>query len=223
VTGLWVASYVVLWAFVGGMALLMIGMLRQIGILQHHAVGAHGQGTPPSALDQGATPALEDDGPAIGSAIPELRAETINGFDAVTLDNADNDAGTLLVFMSPMCEGCQHMVEPLNALVDAGEHRERVVAVLHADESACRAFVNIFPLRAPAVCDADRTFTMGLGIHRNPFGLLYDGEGRLVRKGMMTTDGELLAVLGDASAPEAALEFVFPRTRSADGLVRIRA
>jgi AhpC/TSA family protein len=232
VTGLWVVSYVALWGLVVAIGLLMVGILRQMGILQHQLAVAHGPGTLPAPGVARDTPALEDDGPEIGSRIPTLRAETLNGFGTVAVESLRDDAGTLLVFMSPMCEGCQHMVEPLNALVDAGAHRERMIAILHADEQASRAFMNVFPLRIPVICDADRTFTMGLGIHRNPFGLLYDVEGRLVRKGMMTTQGELLAVLGDVSAPAAALEFVFPRAQPTspapsasglDGLARTRA
>jgi hypothetical protein len=36
---------------------------------------------------------------------------------------------------------------------------------------------------------------MELGVHRSPFGLLYDGEGRLLRKGLVETREDLLALV----------------------------
>jgi methylamine dehydrogenase accessory protein MauD len=202
-TGLWLASYLVLWGLVVVVCLLLIGILRQLGLM-------HRQLAPsplPSQADR-SLPALEHDGPAIGSPIVDLEAETINGFGTLTLLR-DHDS-TLLVFMSPMCEACQHLVEPLNALVADVRRAVRPVVIMRADEQGCKAFLSVFPLSMPVVCDWDRRITMGLDVHRTPFGLLYDEHGILIRKGLLAGHEDLLALLGDGSVPLTAQAHVFP-------------
>ena len=90
-----------------------------------------------------------------------------------------------------MCEACQHIVEPLNTLVEDVARAVHPVVIVRADEQGCRAFLSVFPLDMPVVCDSDRTITMGLDVHRTPFGLLYDEHGTLIRKGLL--EGFLLS------------------------------
>lgn len=103
----------------------------------------------------------------------------------------------------------------MNALAEDRSRGARPIVILRADEQGCQAFLSVFPLRMPAVCDSDGKITMGLDVHRNPFGLLYDRDGTLVRKGIVGGEEDLLALLGDASAPEAALAHVFPPAAAA--------
>ena len=119
----------------------------------------------------------------IGSALPPLGVDTCNSFGKVTPDVLREQGATLLVFLSPMCEPCQHAVEPLNWLVAEAASTVHPVVVYRADEQACRAFLSVFPLHMPVVCDAEASITMGLGVHRTPLGLLYDEQGTLIRKG----------------------------------------
>lgn len=205
-SGLWLASYLVLWGLVVLVCLLLIGILRQLGLLQRQLALR-----PAEAKADSAIPALEHDGPAIGSPIVNLEAETINGFGRLILARRPERESTLLMFLSPMCETCQHVVEPLNAAAaDAGRAVSPAV-IMRADEHACRAFQSVFPLHLPVVCDREGTITMGLDIHRTPFGLLYDEQGTLIRKGEVEGEEDLLALLGDASAAGRAQDHVFPR------------
>jgi hypothetical protein len=110
-----------------------------------------------------------------------------------------------------MCEPCQHAVEPLNMLVTDATRNVHPVVIIRADELACRAFLSVFPLHMPVVCDDEATITIGLGIHRTPFGLMYDEQGTLLRKGGLEGHEDLLALLGDESASLEAQARVFPR------------
>src|SRR5947209_38422 len=179
-TGLWLASYLVLWGIVVVMCLFLIGILRQLGLLHRQLES----GTP-QPQGGGAIPTLEYDGPAIGSPLADLEADTINGFGILTPAVLREGGNALLVFMSPMCEACQYIVEPLNALMADAARAVRPIVIMRADEQACRAFLSVFPLHMPVVCDRDRTITMGLDVHRTPFGLLYDEHSTLIRKGLV--------------------------------------
>jgi methylamine dehydrogenase accessory protein MauD len=208
-TGLWLASYLVLWGLVLALCLFLIGILRQLGLVYHQLE------LRPLQTQEG-IPTLENDGPAIGSPIVNLEADTINGFGSLILAPVPDRGTTLLVFMSPMCEACQHIVEPLNTLAVDMMRIIRMAVIMRADEQACRAFLSVFPLHMPVLCDYDRAFTMGLDIHRTPFGLLYDEHGILIRKGLVERHEDLLALLGDESAPVTAQAHVFPRLVSSE-------
>src|SRR6266516_3473451 len=97
-TGLWLASYLVLWGLVVVVCLLLIGVLRQLGLLYRRLES----GSTP-LQEGGSIPALENDGPAIGSPMADLDADTINNFGNLTPTILRDVGATLLVFMSPMC------------------------------------------------------------------------------------------------------------------------
>lgn len=206
-TVIWLASYVALWGLVVVVCLFLVGLLRQFGALQS-------QLDHPPVFEPGANmPALENDGPTIGSHLPDLVAETINGFGEVALATRKPPGRTLLMFMAPLCESCQHMVSPLNML--AGDPAQGVLPIvfMRADEQTCRSFLSVFPLRLPLVCDDDRSIHRGLEVHRAPLGLLYSENGQLVRKGAVQTDEDLQSLLGNVGAPIAAQANIFPPVR----------
>src|SRR5579885_317948 len=129
-SGAWLVSYLILWGLVVVLAFLVFGCLQQLGILQRRTEG-HSVNTDDSV------PTLEKDGPTIGSPLPDIVAESMNGFGKLI---SSSEKGTLLMFMSPLCESCQHVVDPLNTLVEKQEYSGQVIVILRADEQGCRAF-----------------------------------------------------------------------------------
>jgi hypothetical protein len=209
-SGVWLVSYLVLWGLVVVMGLFLIGILRQLGLMYRRLDSSLAPSQEESSI-----PTLERDGPVIGSPIVDLEVSTINDFGTLTPAVWREHGSRLLVFMSPMCETCQHIVEPLNALVADTARAVHPIVIMRADEQGCQAFLSVFPLHMPVVCDRDRTITMGLDIHRTPFGLLYDEQGILIRKGAIEGHEDLLALLGDESVSDTAQAHVFPRFVSA--------
>lgn len=201
--GVFVVSYLLLWGVVVLLGLLLLGTLRHLGEL-HAQVGAAGTGagTHPTPGD-GAIPPLELDGPALGSRLPEWAQEVSASGDGENAAGMIGHGGrngarsTLLMFLSPLCEACQHVVEPLNELAADTARGVHPAAVIRADRPAYEAFLNVFPLHLPTLRDDDRTLTMELGVHRSPFGLLYDSSGMLVRKGLIESREALLALVDE--------------------------
>jgi methylamine dehydrogenase accessory protein MauD len=187
-TGFWLISYVALWVIVIILSLLLVGVLQQIGVLQHQ-LGQSGAEQTSVFL-----PPPEQDGPDIGSSLPDLNVESVNGFGNIPVTE---NVGTLLLFMSPMCVGCQKIVDSINALVDRQVYRDRIVVILRADNHACQAFLKVFPLHVPVIQDQDAQFTKSFAIHHSPFGLLYDTAGVLLRKGVIERKEELHALIGE--------------------------
>ena len=206
-SGLWIASYVILWLVVLVVCVLLLGMLRQLGLMQRQLDARPTE----TQQEEDSIPDLEHDGPAIGSALKDLKTDTLNGFGNLSLASLHDCHPLLLTFMSPLCDTCQHIVEPLNDLVNNASHAIRIAVIIRGEEQTCRAFLSVFPLHMPTICDSERTYTMSLDIHRTPFALLYNEQGILVRKGFVGGNDDLLALLGDASGNDKTQAHVFPQ------------
>lgn len=205
-SGAWLVSYVALWLIVMGACAGLLGAIRELGLLRAR-LGV----TSDAELRE--VPSIEHDGPAVGSRVVEMTLTLSNGFPDLVLPDPGSRSGTLLVFMSPMCESCQHVVDPLNALVHDESIPVRPVVIMRAGKEACRAFISVFPLHLPMICDCDRTVTRAFGTHRNPFALLYDESGVLVRKGIALDADHLAAVLSSDTATDEVAADVFPVPR----------
>src|SRR5436309_15883786 len=98
-TGLWLVSYVVLWIIVVVLCLFLVGVLRQLGLLyQQH------EHRPSTSQEEDSIPTLEQDGPTIGSPLPNLDVDTFNGFGRLNTALLRGSGSTWLVLMSPICE-----------------------------------------------------------------------------------------------------------------------
>lgn len=197
-TGFWVISYGLLWLVVVALVFLVVGVLRQLAILTS-------QLQPAPLASAPTTLPLEDDGPLLGSKLPLIKGESINGFGKVDTESQATGRTTLVIFISPRCPTCQTVVAPLNRVSTSSDRRLNVVIVLRAhDGKECDNFLDIFPLQAAVICDSDRAISASLGVDRNPLGLLYNEQGILNRKGVVVGQDDLLALLGDEEASPAA-------------------
>jgi peroxiredoxin len=210
-TGFWLISYLALWGVVLVLGFLVIGCLQQIGLLQRQL------GMKPAESAEAPPLVIAQQGPNIGSTLPSLMVEAINGYGAISLRPQQP---VLLLFLSPLCEGCQQVVEPLNALVAEWKDLGQVIVFLQADGQGCRAFLKIFPLNVPVVCDENRKITNELmNVSSSPFGLFYDEQGVLVRKGLAMGAEELRALLGEEITSELVHSRIIPASKPQDAPV----
>ncbi len=215
-SGGWLISYIILWIIVIVLSILVIRLLEQFGtLLRHQREGTSDQVdgiTNTSAAEEQnmRIPPISEDGPVLDSIIPEFLLKAYSRYDAVSTKNEIYKSPTLVVCMTPLCESCQHIVDPLNRLIDDRVFDGKIFVILRADETSYQAFLSIFPLHMPVICDQDRTISMGLNIHRSPFGLLYNSQGNLIRKGSILSYEAILALLGDTSASPKVLASIYP-------------
>ncbi len=216
-TGLWLVSYLILWGLVVILLFLVIGTLGQLGLLRRPQE--------PSRLEPMKPPIKsEDDGPPIGSPLPAFVAETFNGFGTVVPGTSREKKGTVLLFLSATCDSCQRLADPLNKYVELREHREEVIVLLEGDQRICEGFQSLFPLHVPAICASDRRFKDQFKVRTIPFGLFYDAQGILVRKGIMSSGLYLRALLGETSlVSDLAPDYVFPLPGSTEAPVSAKA
>ena len=140
-----IAALVLVCVWLGVLTLVVILLVRQIGLL-----------TVRLSVAGGAT-SLDDDGPDVGSSVPEDVA-------AVLPDRAAERAFLLLI--SSSCTPCRELV------VDLGEHRfeQKVVALVPGPEEQSGELAALLPSGIGVVLDPEATRLAGaLQLESTPF------------------------------------------------------
>lgn len=169
-------SYFALWAVVGGLALLMVGTLRELGRLRL-LVG------PDLPMDQ-------DSG-----------VELDQKFEPPWLPRLNNQPH-LVLFVSPDCGICQNVLRGLGAvLVPRGY--ERVFVVCQSSEAAANSYLDGFGLsRVSRVSDVDGMLSREIGVREIPFAVLLDGDNVARRTAIVNSVAQVEAML--EARPHAA-------------------
>lgn len=196
-------SYAVLWVVVLWLVVLVLATLRQVGEVRLAVFQSQ------TVINPGPS-ATERDGPDIGAPMPAPTASSVNGFSDVIMTPQAAATHKLIAFLSPMCETCQAVVDDLNALYKIHCSKLEMVVVMHADESAMRSFLRVFPLLAPVICDPENGVGQAFGVRRNPFGLLYNNRGVLERKGVILGADDLTALIGGPRSSLVPKEHTLP-------------
>ncbi|MGH2674362.1 MAG: thiol-disulfide isomerase [Actinomycetota bacterium] len=119
-SGWWLVSYVVLWALVALLVVLVVALARQIGLL-HVRLGPRG------ALE------MDDEGPPLGEAPEPAEMEDLTGRPAPI---GGPGAPQLLVFVSPSCPMCREVLPSVRPAARAGGLK--AYAVVDAEAATAR-------------------------------------------------------------------------------------
>jgi methylamine dehydrogenase accessory protein MauD len=183
-------SNVALWIVVAALALVVLALARQVGLL-HERLG------PVGAL------ALAG-GPKTGEAAPALEVEDLGGR---RLRVGGPDAGgrsTLLVFVSPGCTVCRSLLPALRSLA----RRERSLRVVLASDGP-RAEHEAFAAEH-ALGDLAYVLSQPLGlayrVARLPWAALVDAQGVLRSQGLVNSREHLESLLEAQALGVATLQ-----------------
>jgi len=183
-------SYLLLWVVVIALAALNLGMLRQIGLLRVQvAAGPHHDAADLAELHLTA----QSMGPDLGTPLQPAVMVSANGYGDVHLPGDGRE--TLLLFLTPLCDGCQAAVDALNAVTDDPSVDLRLFAVVSGDERAVLSFIKLFPLHMPTIADTDYTVATQYKVAGGPFALLFDEEHHLMRKALLGGGAYVLPAL----------------------------
>lgn len=122
--GWWAASYVVLWALVVMLTVVVVALARQIGTL-------HLRLAPQGALE------LDDEGPPLGRDMPAIEARDVFGREVVVGGPADADR--VLLFATPGCRLCRDVLPSLRALA-RGRRIDAFLVTDATNEETARAY-----------------------------------------------------------------------------------
>ncbi|TWI35158.1 methylamine dehydrogenase accessory protein MauD [Paracoccus sulfuroxidans] len=169
-TSFLIASNILLWVAFLGVTVVMLGLMRQVGLL-------HERSSPMGAM-------ITDHGPDIGDAAPEFELPDYFG-RKVKIGGADA-AGrqTLLMFTAPTCPVCDKLF-PIIKSIGKTEGINVVMISDGAPEEHKRFLDNheLGDMRYVVSAEAGMAFQVG----KIPYGVLLDANGVIRSKGLTNT------------------------------------
>ena len=192
-------SNVALWIVVAALALVVLALARQVGLL-HERLG------PVGAL------ALAG-GPKTGEPAPVLEVEDLGG-RRLSIGGADaSGRSTLLVFVSPSCTMCRSLLPALHSLARR-ERSLRVVLASDGPRAEHEAFVT-----EHALGDLAYVLSQPLGlayrVARLPWAALVDAQGVLRSQGLVNSREHLESLLEAQALGVATLQEHLARSEAA--------
>ncbi len=187
-----VVSQVLLWILVLALALTVLALARQVGVL-------HERIAPAGALMMGK-------GPVIGELAPTLEVLDRDGRRHAVGTPREDGRSTLLVFVSPTCPVCKTLLPVLKSSRRSEAPWLEIVLASDGDEATQAGYVAREDLGAfPFVISAPLGIAFKVG--RLPFAALIDASGTLRARGLVNSREHLESLfeakrLGVASLQE---------------------
>lgn len=163
------AAFALQWIVIAVMAVLIVGLFRQVGVL-HERLGPVGALTLPG-------------GPALGTAAPVFELASLNG-GMVKVGGGDiAGRSTLVFFLSPTCPVCKSLLPVLLRMVREAAPT-RLVLASDGDEAKQQRMIEREGLGAyPFVLSGELGRAHGVG--KLPYAVLLDAQGLVAAKGLV--------------------------------------
>ncbi len=198
--GTLLVSYVVLWALVVVLSLLVFALARQVGVL-------HERVAPAGAL-------MPTSGPKVGELTEVMPLTDLNG-QAVAVGGADSEGlATLILFISPTCPVCKSLVPTARSLV---AHEGKRMRLLFASDG------NKIEQHAAYVGDLDikdypyivsQSLGLAYAVSKLPFAVLIGSDGALKSKGLVNSREHLESLVESMDSGVASLQDYVDQHRS---------
>jgi methylamine dehydrogenase accessory protein MauD len=165
-------SNIVLWLLVIGLALTVLALTRQIGLL-HERISPVGALSPRANVE-------------VGERAPELALIDIHGSPLQVGGASKDGSRTLLFFLSPTCPVCETLLPTVERVARTEVPRVRVVLASDGVPAEHLAFVSDKRIaHLPYVLSAPLGMTYGVA--KLPYAVLIDEEGRVAAQGLVNT------------------------------------
>jgi len=192
VNGTLLVSYVILWALVIILSLLVFALARQVGVL-------HERVAPAGAL-------MPTSGPEVGELTEVMPLTDLNGH-AVAVGGVDAEGlATLIMFISPTCPVCKSLVPIARSLVSHESKRMRLVFASDGDKLEQHvAYVRDLDIEIyPYI--VSEPLGLAYAVSKLPFAVLIGSDGALKSKGLVNTREHLESLVESMDSGVASLQ-----------------
>ncbi|MFC3569061.1 methylamine dehydrogenase accessory protein MauD [Paracoccus sp. TOH] len=194
-----IASNILLWIAFLGVTVVMLGLMRQIGLL-------HERSSPMGAM-------ITDHGPDIGDQAPEFDLPDYFGRSVHIGGASAEGRPTLLMFTAPTCPVCDKLFPIIKSIAKA----EKIGVVMISDgapEEHARFLKNheLGQIRYVVSAEIGMAFQVG----KIPYGVLLDAKGEIKAKGLTNTREHLESLLeADKTGFASLQQFMASRKKNA--------
>ena len=166
-------SNVILWVLVIVLALLVLALSRQVGIL-HERVAPAGALQPTS-------------GPKVGELTSELSVKTLDEAALVIGGPNSSDLASFILFISPTCPVCKSLVPTAKSLVQSEKNRMRLIFASDGGElDQHKTYASDLQLSGYPYVLSEQ-LGMSYQVSKLPFAVLIAADGTLKSKGLVNT------------------------------------
>lgn len=166
-----IISQVVSWAVIVGLALMVMALMRQVGVL-------HERIAPAGALSMNKQ--LK-----VGDVSPEMKAQTLAG-DKLDIGGAKDDKSQLLFFLSPDCPVCKTLLPALSSMKKAEGEWLDVVLASDGNEQQHRKFVDEANLDHFDYVVSE-LLGRSFGVGKLPYAVLIGEDGKIASMGLVNS------------------------------------
>ncbi len=182
-SGIWLASYIALWAVVMFQGVVIFVLLRQLGVIY-----------------LGTARGVSDDGLDIGSKAPDFSVRQLNG-ESLSLTSFQSKP-LVLVFGSPTCAPCRGLIPDLNVFAHERERELGVLFLSRGNDESARRLADELKIEVPVAAHPDEHLPNQYQARVTPFAFLI-GEDRTIRaKGLANNREHLELLLRNAKFDE---------------------
>ncbi|AGT07276.1 methylamine dehydrogenase accessory protein MauD [Paracoccus aminophilus] len=194
-----VASNILLWLAFLGVTLVLLGVVRQVGLL-------HERSSPMGAM-------ITDHGPDMGDKAPEFELPDYFGRSVKIGGPAADGRQTLIMFTAPTCPVCDKLFPIIKSIAKA----EKISVIMISDgaQDEHKRFLDkheLGQIRYVVSAEAGMAFQVG----KIPYGVLIDSDGVIKAKGLTNTREHLESLLeADKSGFASLQQFMSSRKKQA--------
>ncbi len=194
-----IASNILLWIAFLGVTFVMLGLMRQVGLL-------HERSSPMGAM-------ITDHGPDIGDKAPEYDLPDYFGRNVKIGGTSEHGRPTLLMFTAPTCPVCDKLFPIIKSIAKA----EKIGVIMISDgapEEHSQFLKNheLGQIRYVVSAELGMAFQVG----KIPYGVLLDAGGIIRAKGLTNTREHLESLLeADKTGFASLQQFMASRKKSA--------
>ena len=194
-----IASNILLWVAFLGVTVVMLGLMRQIGLL-------HERSSPMGAM-------ITDHGPDIGDNAPTFELPDYFGRPVSIGGKSETGRPTLLMFTAPTCPVCDKLFPIIKSIAKA----ENIGVIMISDgapEEHSQFLKNheLGQIRYVVSAELGMAFQVG----KIPYGVLLDAEGVIRSKGLTNTREHLESLLeADKTGFASLQQFMATRKKTA--------
>ena len=176
-----VVSNTILWVIVIVLALVVLALARQVGIL-HERVAPAGALQPTS-------------GPKVGELTEALAISDIGGHPVTIGGPNSNGKNILVMFISPTCPVCKSLVPTAKSLARTERNRLELVFASDGDKlEQHQAYANDLQLEKYPYVLSEK-LGMSFEVSKLPFAVLIGADGTLQSKGLVNTREHLESLI----------------------------
>ncbi|MEX0788924.1 MAG: TlpA disulfide reductase family protein [Anaerolineales bacterium] len=191
-SGIWLVSFAALWILFGVMAIVLLGLVRQIGLIQLRL-------GPESEL------LSTKEGLQYGTNAPNFEARDLldgkRNFGLQTLKGKP----IILVFFSPSCSACLELAPHLADFHRSFKGKVNVALISRSSPRSILETVATFKLKMPVAADEAGSISRDYMVRATPFAYRMDAMGIVRRRGIVNTFDDLEGLLIDAEQDEPSI------------------